>query len=550
MAIEVKVPEIAENAESGTVTEILVSEGDTIEKDDSIIVMETDKASVEIPSSHGGTVKKIKVSEGDELGVGDVILTIEEDGDDGSDDEEDSSEEKSSKKTDKKKAKKGEKQDEEDIEEEDEDEDEENADSEDDEDEEVDEEIKEENKRIKDKAKKKSDDEEDVEEEDDDDQNEGDEASDEEEEDDEDEEEKIKEEKKKTKDKAKKKTDEEEDIEEEAGNDQDEGDEEEEEADEDGSSGGSVEKTTGKKGQQKEVPAAPSVRMLARELGINIQKVSGTGPGNRISSDDVKAYAREVLSQSEYGEEAELPDFSQWGETERQPLSKIRQTIAKGTQASWQAIPHVTQFDKADITGLEKFRKEQNEQAGKEAPRLTVTAILLKIAALALKNYPKFNSSLDSANDELVLKNYVNIGVAVATDRGLLMPVIDQVDKKTIPELAAELVQAAKKARDFKLSPEDMQGGNFVISNQGGIGGTNFTPIIFQPNVAILGVSEASMQPVWQGEGFKPRLILPLSLSYDHRVIDGAEAAEFLRWICNALQNPLNVWMEGGAHGG
>jgi len=297
------------------------------------------------------------------------------------------------------------------------------------------------------------------------------------------------------------------------------------------------------KSSKKEVAASPSVRRLARELGVEIHKVEGTGPYNRISAEDVKAHAKSIIQQSgdkvTVKDDYELPDFSKYGDIERQPMDKIRKITADNMTASWQTIPHVFQFDKADVTDLETFRKKYEKVVEKEGGKLTVTAVLLKITAKALEKFPKFNASLDFNNKEVIYKKYIHMGVAVDTERGLLVPVIRDVNKKTITELSIELGEMAEKARNKKIMPDDLQGGNFAISNLGGIGGTGFTPIVYRPNVAILGVSRSSTEPVFINGEFKPRMMLPLSLSYDHRLIDGAEAARFLRWICEALENSL-----------
>ncbi|PLW98710.1 MAG: branched-chain alpha-keto acid dehydrogenase subunit E2 [Marinilabiliales bacterium] len=297
------------------------------------------------------------------------------------------------------------------------------------------------------------------------------------------------------------------------------------------------------KSSKKEVAASPSVRRLARELGVEIHKVEGTGPYNRISAEDVKAHAKSIIQQSgdkvTVKDDYELPDFSKYGDIERQPMDKIRKITADNMTASWQTIPHVFQFDKADVTNLETFRKKYEKVVEKEGGKLTVTSILLKITAKALEKFPKFNASLDFNNKEIIYKKYIHMGVAVDTERGLLVPVIRDVNKKTITELSVELGEMAEKARNKKIMPDELQGGNFAISNLGGIGGTGFTPIVYRPNVAILGVSRSSTEPVFINGEFKPRMMLPLSLSYDHRLIDGAEAARFLRWICEALENSL-----------
>jgi pyruvate dehydrogenase E2 component (dihydrolipoamide acetyltransferase) len=234
-----------------------------------------------------------------------------------------------------------------------------------------------------------------------------------------------------------------------------------------------------------------------------------------------------------------LPDFSKWGEVERKPMSNIRRKTAEHLGHAWNAIPHVTQHDKADITALEALRKQYGPQAEKAGGKLTMTAIALKIVAGALKRFPQFNSSIDQARNEIVYKKSIHIGVAADTERGLLVPVVRDVDRKGILELAAELAKASEKARGGKLSLDEMQGGGFTITNLGGIGGTSFTPIVNWPEVAILGISRGAQEPAWNGSSFEPRLMLPLSLSYDHRVIDGADAARFLRWVCEAFEQPF-----------
>ncbi len=305
--------------------------------------------------------------------------------------------------------------------------------------------------------------------------------------------------------------------------------------------------------QEKIVPAAPTVRRFAREIGIDVHKVNGTGPGGRISIDDVKIFAKSINEQItktggtfSFGVQPEaLPDFSKWGNVERKQMSNIRRKTAEHLSFAWSSIPHVTQYDKADITELEKMRKQFAPQAEAAGGKLTVTVILLKIIASALKKFPQFNASVDMPNKEIIFKNYFNIGIAADTDRGLLVPVIKDVDKKNIIELSVELNELSAKARDKKLTLDEMQGGNFSISNLGGIGGTYFTPIINSPEVAILGVSRGSKEAVLINNEFVPRMMLPLSLSYDHRVIDGADAARFIRWVSQALENPFLLSLEG-----
>jgi pyruvate dehydrogenase E2 component (dihydrolipoamide acetyltransferase) len=299
-------------------------------------------------------------------------------------------------------------------------------------------------------------------------------------------------------------------------------------------------------------PAAPSVRRFAREIGIDINDVAGGGPGGRISINDVKSYAKMINTQKIAsksvlkGMTAErLPDFSKWGEIKQQKMSKVRETTAKHLGAGWPAIPHVTQFDKADVTELEKLRKQYSKKVENQGGKLTVTAIILKIISGALKVFPQFNASINMEKNEIVFKSYVSIGVAVDTDRGLLVPVIREVDKKNIVDLSIELNQIAQKAREAKLSLEDMQGGNFTISNLGGIGGTSFSPVVNSPEVAILGISRSQIEPVYIEGQFTPRLMLPLSLSYDHRLIDGADGARFLRWVAESIEQPFKFILEG-----
>jgi pyruvate dehydrogenase E2 component (dihydrolipoamide acetyltransferase) len=306
-------------------------------------------------------------------------------------------------------------------------------------------------------------------------------------------------------------------------------------------------------------PAAPSVRRLAREVGVNIDEVQGSGPEGRISEADVKEHARRILSSmpsvtsaaaaSGAGAAARpampLPDFSRWGEVERQPMSNIRRTTAERLGHAWNTIPHVTQFDKADITAMEELRRKYREQVTAAGGNLTVTAMLVKVIATAVKQFPQFNSSLDPQTNEIVYKKYVHVGVAVDTDRGLLVPVVRNADKKNITEIAIDVHQLAEKARNRKLTLEEMSGGGITISNLGGIGGTYFTPIVNWPDVAILGVSRGIIEPVWRSEKFEPRQLLPLSLSYDHRVIDGADAMRFLRWVVEAVEQPFLLSLLG-----
>ena len=303
------------------------------------------------------------------------------------------------------------------------------------------------------------------------------------------------------------------------------------------------------------VPAAPHTRRLARELGVDIYEVKGTGPGGRISEDDVKAHAKAALAALSTAAQAparaghfiapKLPDFSKWGKIERVSMRGIRRKTAEHLAESWNTIPHVTQHDRADITELEQLRARFAPKAEQAGGKMTVTAIALKVCAAALKVFPQFNATIDMEKEEIIYKQYISIGVAADTDRGLLVPVIRDVDKKNIVELAVELSQLSQKARDKKITVADMEGGTFTITNLGGIGGTAFTPIVNHPEVAILGLSRSRMEPEWIGGKFEPRLILPLSLSYDHRLIDGADAARFLRWIAEAFEQPFLLSVQG-----
>jgi pyruvate dehydrogenase E2 component (dihydrolipoamide acetyltransferase) len=240
-----------------------------------------------------------------------------------------------------------------------------------------------------------------------------------------------------------------------------------------------------------------------------------------------------------------MPDFAKWGEVQREPWSNIRRVTSEHLSYSWNTVPHVTQFDKADVTALEELRKKYKDQVVKAGGNLTVTAMLVKVLATALQKFPQFNASIDPDHGEIIYKKYVNVGVAVDTDRGLLVPVIKDVSRKNITQIAVELQQLAEKARDRKLSVEEMSGGSMSLSNLGGIGGTYFTPIVNWPEVAILGVSRGGAEPVWKDGQFVPRQMLPLSLSYDHRLIDGADAIRFLRWVVEAIEQPFLLSLIG-----
>lgn len=584
MATEFKLPELGENIESAEILKVSVSEGDTINVDDVVLEIETDKATVEVPSDVSGKITKVHVKEGDTAKVGDTIITVEEaEGDSSGSDEKPEEEEKKEEKEEKKKK---------------------------------DEEEKETRKEKKDKKgeekeetkteeKKTSGGEtyefklpelgENIESaevlkvlvKEGDNVNEDDPVL-------EIETDKatvevpvdvsgtIKEVKVKEGESAKvgstvlvletgevsEKKEEpaeelkEEKAEEKPGKETETKEEKKEEPEKEEKTvpeiTGEPSDATHKARQYKKelpdkiAPASPSVRRFAREIGIDIHQVSGSGPGGRISVEDVKAFAKNINEKisktgaTAIGVSAEpLPDFSKWGEVEREKMSNIRKKTAEHLSYAWATVPHVTQFDKADITELEKLRQQFKSKVEQAGGKLTPTAILLKVVAAALKQFPQFNCSIDMEKKEIIYKKYYNVGVAVDTDRGLLVPVIRDVDKKNIIELSIELGEMAQKARDKKLSLEDMQGGNFSISNLGGIGGTYFTPIVNTPEVAILGVSKSSYEQVYENGEFVPKLMMPLSLSYDHRIIDGADAIRFLRWVVEALENPFKMILEG-----
>jgi len=491
MPTEFKIPELGENVTAGDVVRVLVKAGDTIEKDQPVLELETDKATIEVPSSVSGTIQDVKVKQGDKVKVGQVVLTV---GDGGG------AAAKPAEKPAAAKAGAGPGE-----------------------------------GAAKAPAAEQS--------------------------------------KEAAADKAPKPKAQPAGAAEEGGLSQaatPERTDEERQGEDEGKPrqrprGEVVDINRGARGGQPQqpapaeaeaprrpaAPAAPSVRRLARELGVDIALVTGNGPEGRISIEDVQLYVKNALGNIQAGGgaparvETPLPDFTKWGEVERKPMSNIRRKTAEHLGHAWNVIPHVTQHDRADITAVEGLRKRYAPQAEKAGGKLTMTAIALKIVAGALQRFPQFNSSIDIGRNEIIYKKSIHVGVAADTPRGLLVPVIRDVDRKGIFDLSKELAQASEKARGGKLGLDDMQGAGFTITNLGGIGGTSFTPIVNWPEVAILGVSRGTWEPVWrpasvEDEGtFEPRLMLPLSLSYDHRVIDGADAARFLRWVCDAFEQPF-----------
>lgn len=437
--IEVTVPDIGESGEV-EIIEVLVSKGDEISAEDGLITLETDKATMDVPSPHAGTVESVEVSVGDKVKEGSLVLKLKVSDDDGGEDESDDSGDADTKQTE---SKESESQD--------------------------------------DKGGKDSKD--------------------------------------------------------------------------DGERKPPVpDHPLDKKGQAEGLAhASPAVRRVAREFGVDLNKVKGSGRKDRILKEDVQDYVKYELSRPKAsagagyskdggGLQVIAPpkvDFSKFGEVELEPMSRIQKISGPNLHRNWVTIPHVTQFDEADITELEAFRKQENELQAKKKDGVKITPLvfIMKAVAKGLQEYPVFNSSLAEDGEHLVMKKYINLGIAVDTPGGLVVPVIRDVDKKGIYELSEELLDVSARARDGKLKSADMQGGCFSISSLGGIGGTAFTPIVNAPDVAILGVSKSEMKPKWNGKDFDARLMLPLSLSYDHRVIDGAVAARFSVYLSNVLSD-------------
>lgn len=287
-------------------------------------------------------------------------------------------------------------------------------------------------------------------------------------------------------------------------------------------------------------PAPPTLRRLARELGVDLDDVAPTGPGASVTEDDLKSHVRALLDRTRFragDREPELPDFSRFGEVERVPMSSVRRATAESVSGAWRRVVPVTQFDRADITELSRFRERLDEKP-------TLTAIVVRLAALVLGRFPELNASLDTSRDELVLKRYVHMGVAVDTEQGLLVPVLRDVDRKGVRSIARELEELAARARARKLGRDELSGASFTLTNLGPLGTTYFAPVVPWPQVAILGVGRAMTEAIWRDGAFEPRSILPLSIAYDHRAIDGADAARFLRFLAETLEQPLRIVLE------
>ena len=417
MATEFKLPDLGEGVEAGDVVGVLVAEGDTVEIDQGVVELETDKALVEVPSSVAGTVTKIHISAGDRVPVGSLLISVEE----------------------------GEQQ------------------------------VSAEPEAEAPVPAPK-----------------------------------------------------------------------EEPASTAKAPAPTPSRPPAPTSNGDPIPAAPSTRRLARELGVDLTQVAGSGPGGRISQDDVKAAVRDRQTGGiAPTAPVELPDFSRWGNIERQPLSKVRQIIAKNMSQAWQQVAHVTQFDRADVTDLEAFRQRNKEKTEASGAKLTPTVLALKAIITALKTFPQFNASLDAGANDIILKHYYNLGIAVDTERGLLVPVIKDVDRKDILELALELGDISNRARTNKIGLDELQGGTFTVTNLGSLGVGEFTPIVNHPEVAIMGLGRAREEATVREGRIEPRLIMPLALSYDHRVIDGADGARFMRKIVDALENPELMLLGG-----
>jgi pyruvate dehydrogenase E2 component (dihydrolipoamide acetyltransferase) len=466
MPVEFKMPDPGEGIHEAEVLEIHVSEGDRVEEGQTVMLVETDKASVEVPAPVSGKVKEIRVKVGDVVEVGEVLMVfLKED------------------------------------------------------------EIEENEKAAEKESAEPA--------------TEGKE-----------------EEKKKEEEKEEAKTQEESKEEQ-----REEGEEKERKAEpEKEKKPPKAEKPEAEDGVKRKgpVPATPATRRLARELDVDLDQVKGSGPGGRVTPEDVKAHAEAPEKKPEKEKKAaapkpagvkhpELPDFSEWGEVERTPLRSVRRTTAKRMALSWSEVPQVTHEDVADITDLEKLRQDNKADIEEKGGALTLTVFAIKAAVAALKTYPRFNASLDTEAQEIILKKYFHIGIAVDTEKGLLVPVVRDADCKSMVELAKEVYELAERTRQGEVEPKDMTGGTFTITNVGPLGGTGFTPIINYPQVAILGLARARLQPVIQGDrddfNVVPRLMLPLCLGFDHRIVDGADAARFLGEVIHLLESPENLML-------
>ncbi len=454
MTTEFKLPKLGEGTEAGQVTRLLVSVGDIVQPDQPVIELETDKATVEVPSPIGGTVKEVCVHEGDEVKEGQVILILDGGTEIAPVAAKPVEEEEKAPRREKTPA---------------------------------------EETRPEGKPEERT--------------------------------------KKPVEEISAVEVPKERPAETEPAGEEKEAPEEE--------------------GPAVRVPAAPSVRKFAREMGVDISRVSGSDTNGRVSVEDVKRYVRQIMKSNERPVVAgspsapPLPDFETWGSVRREPMSNIRRRTAEHLSFWWPQVPQVTQFDQADITTLEQERKHVSKRVEEAGGKLTITSIMAKVVSTALGLFPQFNASVDMEQKEIIYKEYHNIGIAVDTERGLLVPVLKDIDRKNLIQIATEISSLAEKARNGKIHPDDLHGGTFTITNLGSIGGTHFSPVVNSPQVAILGIGRAFQEPRFQEDAAETRVVLPLSLSYDHRAIDGADGARFLRWIVEALEQPLLLPLEG-----
>jgi len=456
MAGKFVLPELGEGVEQGDIVSISVSAGDVVEPGQSVVELETDKATVDVPFEEGGKITEVMVSVGDTVEIGAPLFSYESaDGGDEAESEGNGDQEKEKKEKPETSESKG----------------------------------------TGDGSGEES----------------PDQASEEED--------------------SEPETEDSDETVDDSESEPSKGDAEEDDAEPEESREGII-------------PAGPAARRVAREKGVDLAKVKGSGKRGRITVEDVESFAADSSKESSPAVSAapvKMPDFTKFGEIEKEPFSNVRRATAKHLSLSWNTAPHVTQHDLVDVTSLESWRQRNLRAVEKAGGKLTVTAVIVKVVAEALKRFPKFNASIDMGQEEVILKKYVNIGIAVDTPRGLLVPVMRDVDRKSITDIAVEIGEISERARKGKTGLDELAGGCFTVTNLGGIGGHFFTPIINHPEVAILGVSRSRIEPVYRDGEFVPAEILPLSLSYDHRLIDGADAARFVKWISDVLENPMSM---------
>ncbi len=480
MATEIKLPDLGEGVEGGDVIQVLVAAGDTVEAEQTILEVETEKAALDVPCTTAGKVTEVRVKEGDHIEVGQILLIVDESG--GAEAEQEQEQE----------------QEQEEASPEPEEEPAEEAEEEEPAEEAPAGKEKAAEKKPAEKAGKKAG---------------------------------------KTEKKAEKKAEK----------------KPEKKAEKPPEEPEKKKPAPADQEDREPIPAGPGTRRLARELGVDLRAVAQARPDERITEELIKEYVKQRMAEPapQRGASAgpapvELPDFSQWGPVERVAFSSLQRKTAHQLLAGWQRAPHVTQFDKADVTTLEALRKRYSATEQGQQIRLTVTAFVLKAVAIALKEFPKFNASLDESAGELVYKKYYHLGMAVDTEAGLIVPVLRDVDRKPILQIASEMNAMADRTRQRKVSLDELRGGTFTVTNLGGLGGTGFTPVINYPEVAILGLARSHQEPVWSEGQWAPRLMMPLCLSYDHRVINGADGVRFIRKLVTLLEDPEMLLLGGG----